>query len=227
MKKYKVIPYIIVIIVITIFVTGCNDPITDFGFDGSISGKIVDQSGNIVSGDITGAGFVVNALGDNDKVEMEMRVKGDGTFANNKLYPKSYTVWVEGPVISNQEYTIDLTGRNTVEQDFVVTPFLTIPSPTLVGNPTTTSIEVSYQITENNGYIAEIKEVYCSTVPYPTKDIGSGPSYDTKTVTLSDLQGTVSITGLSSGTKYFIRIGAKAEGSVVYNFSEQIVVNTL
>jgi hypothetical protein len=204
----------------------CNEPITDFGYDGSISGTILDQSGNIVAGDITNSGFKVNALGENDHIPMELRVKGDGTFANNKLFPQSYTVWVEGPVVAPGEITIDLTGGKSVVHDFVVTPFLSIAPPKLQGNPTSSEIKVSFSISENEGHSVGLGELYCSTVPYPNASIGSGTAYETKKVLLLANQDTATITGLSSNTKYFIRIGARADGQNVFNYSDQIEVTT-
>lgn len=207
-------------------VTACNEPITEFGFDGSLSGKIVDQSGNIVAGDITSGGFVVEALGEFDQVAMVLRVKGDGTFANNKLYPQKYTVTVKGPVITIPSVSIDLTGNKTVVQDFVLTPFLTISAPTLNGSTTSTEIKVNYNIVENDSYIASTRQLYCSVIPYPNASTGSGVGYVTKTVTLSAKQGIATVTGLTAGTKYFIRVGAKATGATAFNYSDQLIVTT-
>ncbi len=224
MKKANIITCLSFIFMMVI--SGCNEPITDFGFNGGISGKILDQSGNIVAGDITSGGFIVNALGEEDEVAMIMRVKGDGTFANLKLFPKKYTVRVEGPVFPIDEVVIDLTGNQQVEHNFTVTPFLTIAPPTLNGTPTATEIKVNYSITENNGKTAGTREVYCSNIPYPNASTGSGPYYSTVKVTLSANSGVATITGLQAGTRYFIRVGAKANGASAFNYSDQLIVTT-
>jgi hypothetical protein len=224
MKKINyIIPAFLCLLIIG---SACNEPITEFGFDGGIYGKIVDQSGNIVAGDITSGGFIVNALGEEDEVAMIMRVKGDGTFANLKLFPKKYTVRVEGPVFPIDEVAIDLTGNQQVEHNFTVTPFLTIAPPTLNGTPTATEIKVNYSITENNGKTASTREVYCSNIPYPNASTGSGPYYSTVKVTLSANSGVATITGLQTGTRYFIRVGAKANGASAFNYSDQLIVTT-
>lgn len=213
-------------LVLLILGNACNEPITDFGFDGGIYGKVVDQNGNIVPGDIASGGFMIRALGEGDEVSMDMRVKGDGTFANLKLYPKKYTVRVEGPVFPVEEVAIDLTGGQQVEHNFTVTPFLTIATPTLNGAATATEIKINYSIVGNEGKTAGTKEVYCSTVPYPNASTGSGPAYETKKVTLGTTSGIASITGLTSGKKYFIRVGSKATGASAFNYSDQLVVTT-
>lgn len=204
----------------------CNEPITDFGFDGGIYGKVVDQSGNIVPGDITSGGFMIRALGEEDEVSMDMRVKGDGTFSNLKLYPKKYVVRVEGPVFPVNEVTIDLTGNQQAEHNFTVTPFLTIATPTVNGAPASTEIKINYSIIGNNGKTIGTKEVYCSTIPYPNASTGSGPYYETKKITLNAVSGVASVTGLTAGKKYFIRIGAKATGASAFNYSDQLIVTT-
>lgn len=224
MKKIRTITYVSILLMMV--VASCNEPITEFGFEGSISGKIVDQSGIIVAGDITSGGFVVNALGDGDEVAMIMRIKGDGTFANNKLFPKVYTVSLSGPVSSSESVSIDLTGNKAVVKDFVVTPFLTIAPPTLNGSPTSTEIKVNYSIVENDGKVASTRELYCSQIPYPNASTGSGPYYVTKKLGLSAKVGTATITGLTAGTKYYIRVGAKASGASAFNYSDQLIVTT-
>jgi len=223
MKKIKT-AYLFILL--AMIISGCNEPVTEFGFDGSISGKMVDQAGNIVAGDITSGGFVVEAHGEFDQVAMVLRVKGDGTFANNKLYPQVYTVTVKGPVNTIASVSIDLTGNKTVVQDFVVTPFFTIPSPTLNGSATSTDIKVDYNIIENSGNIAATRQLYCSTIPYPNASTGSGPYFVTKTVTLTTKQGTAAVTGLTAGTKYFIRVGAKTATGTAFNYSDQLIVIT-
>lgn len=218
----------IFLVVITAIV-GCNDPITDFGFNGNLSGEIVDQStGNNLPGDITSGNFVVNALGEEDEVSMVMRVKGDGTFANSALYPQFYEVWVEGPFIESptERISIDLTGGKEVFQSFEVTPFLNIAPPEINGSPSSSEMMINYNILGNEGHTAQVREVYCSTVGHPTASTGSGPGWHTVTVELSEDQGQETITGLEPSTKYFIRIGARASEASAMNYSEQIIVTT-
>ncbi|MDR1502336.1 MAG: AAA family ATPase [Prevotella sp.] len=122
---------------------------------------------------------------------------------------------------------VDLTGGKSVIKDFTVTPLLTIPAPVLTGNPTATEISVNYQIIGNDGNIPDSREIYCSTISWPTRDTGAGgTTYTTQTVTVTDNQGTAVFTGLKPGTRYFIRIGARAAGQNIFNHSGQIIVST-
>src|SRR5690606_33953181 len=99
MKTLQIIKNGIWVAMLIVGVLSCKDEdIVDFGFDGSIAGTLKDPQGNVVPGSITSANFVVRALGQGDQVTTDMRIKGDGTFANTKLYPKPYKVWVAGPV---------------------------------------------------------------------------------------------------------------------------------
>jgi uncharacterized lipoprotein YehR (DUF1307 family) len=62
MKILNKIALIVFCWMLLLSITGCEDVITDFGFDGAISGRIVDQAGNIVPGDITSTNLSVKAL---------------------------------------------------------------------------------------------------------------------------------------------------------------------
>ncbi len=82
------------------------------------------------------------------------------------------------------------------------------------------------EIIGNEGYIPQTRNIYCGTYPYPNGRIGSGSFYSTIIVPLISNKGMETITNLSSNTKYYIRIGSKAEGSDYENFSEQIIITT-
>jgi hypothetical protein len=211
-----------------VWLASCNDPVTEFGFDGQLVGKVVDGNGNIVSGDIKSATYAVQAKGDNDLVSMVMRVKGDGTYANLKLYPQLYDVTLVGPFIESplNVGTVDLTGGKSVEKDFQVTPLLTIPAPVVNGNPSATEIKIDFNIAGNGGNTPNLREIIVSTVAWPTRTTGTGSGYFTKMTTVSENQGTATVTGLQPNTKYYVRIGARAAGQSLFNLSEQISVTT-
>lgn len=205
---------------------GCKNTITDFGFDGGISGILKDRNGNHISGDITSNSLIVRLKGENDVVTTDIRINGDGSFRNTKLYPQRYKMWVVGPVFWNQDtLNIDLASEKNIEKDLQVTPFLTLDTP-VAGNITASGAQISYRISGNDGKTVSARELYCSTNPYPTTNTGSGPFFETKKITLNDDSGTVTVPGLASKTKYYIRTGARATGSNLYNLSDQIVVTT-
>ncbi len=229
MKKLISIRYSATLLaMIFLFMAGCVDPIFDYGYDGELAGSILDPNGNIVSGDIKVATFAVHAHGELDQDPMVLRVRDDGTYANTKLYPQSYEVSLVGPFVESPvpPVTVDLTGGKKVEKDFTVTPFLTISEPSISGNPSSNQISVNYNITGNGGNTAGLREIYVSTVSWPTRTTGSGAGYFTRLVVVDDDQGTAVIDGLQPNTRYFVRIGARASGQGLFNHSKQVSVTT-
>jgi hypothetical protein len=206
----------------------CGDHnVTEFGFDGSFAGTLRDEAGNIVPGNITSGALVVKALGEGDEVTTDMRVKGDGTYQNTKLYPKKYKIWVTGPVTPVTDTAIvDFAKQKNVKQDLVVTPFISIGKPGVSGNPSSTSVDISFEMTANSGKVVSKRELYCSTNPFPDASTGSGAFYDTKKLGLNANEGTVSVSELAPQTKYYVRIGAQANGTSAFNYSEQIEIQT-
>lgn len=223
--KFNILAFCMTMLLCTM---GCQpDDIVDFGFDGSFSGILRDQNGNIVPGDITSSSLVVRALGDGDQVSTDMRVKGDGTYQNTKLSPKMYKIWIAGPVtLGTDTLFIDFSKEKSVVKDLVVTPFVSINPPAVVGNPTSTSVDINYEIAGNDGKTISKRELYCSTNPYPNTSTGSGPYFETKKVVLNADEGNISVMDLTPQTKYFIRIGAQATGASGFNYSEQITITT-
>ncbi len=222
MKAYK--NFMLLLLIILVFTTySCSYLETDFGFEGSISGKIEDSNGNPLYGDINANNLIVRLLGENDKETIDIRVKGDGTFQNVRMYPKLHKAWVEGPIVFSDTVLIDFGETLDQVHDFTITPLI---SPKITnGTPTGTSINVEYSIIPTDANTVSKKEIYCSTVKYPTASIGSMTNiYTTKTVTLAALSGNAEITGLVSGTTYFLRIGAQASASKIMNYSNQIEI---
>lgn len=227
MKILDKIKSLIFCLLFLLLITGCQKLVTDFGFDAAISGKVVDQAGNIVPGDITTTNLSVKALGDGDKVTMDMRVKGDGTYQNTKLFPKKYRIWITGPVTPVADtLRVDLAANKTIVNDFVVIPFITVDKPAVVGSPAATSANVSYGMTANSGKVVSKRELYCSNVPYPNASTGSGPFFNTVKVTLTTNSGTAAVTGLTASTTYYLRIGVQATGATGMNYSDQITFST-
>ncbi|MFC5410281.1 hypothetical protein ACFPMF_13225 [Larkinella bovis] len=206
--------------------TACERDVTDFGFDGSISGTIKDQAGNIVPGTTTANALTVQVRGATDQVATVVRVKGDGTFQNTKLFPSQYRIWISGPAtLVGDTVRVDLAAERVWMKDLVVVPFISVKPPVAAGS-TATSVNVSFDMTANSGKTVATRELYCSTVPYPDASIGAGPGYDTKRVALTTNSGTATVTGLLSKTKYYIRIGAQATGVSSMNYSDQLTVTT-
>jgi hypothetical protein len=229
MKDNKIIKYLAIICILGLAnLTGCNEPIEDFGFDGQLRGKVVDANGDFISGDNKVATYAVHALGERDRVSMVMRIKPDGTYANAKLFPQSYKVWLIGPFIGARTDTvvIDLTGGKEILKDFQVIPLLNVAKPTINGNPTATQVKIDYNVAGNGGNTPNLREIYVSTVAWPTRTTGTGIGYASVNTTVTANQGTATISGLKPNTKYYVRVGARASGQSQFNHSDQISFTT-
>lgn len=226
MKKYKEILKYVTFILIFGLLAGCDKNITDFGFDASISGNVFDDDGNLVSGDVNSNVFVVNILGESETVSKQIKVDAKGFYKNTKLFPQPSKVWLEGAVASTVDTLyIDFSTDKIQNIDFTVTPNLTLETPVLE-DVTSKSITVSYNMIENGGNTFKKGYVIFSTVPYPTKAIGSGPSYSSANWRVYSTSGTLTLDELESGVTYYIRSMAYTNGANAYNFSHQLIVTT-
>jgi hypothetical protein len=198
-----------------------------YGNDRAVSGTMKDKAGNIIAGDITTTDLIVKALGAGDVVTTDMRVAGDGTFGNDKLFAKKYAIWVSGPVITSDTFTVDLKAEKKVAHDFLVTPFVLINTPAVSGNLTATTVDIQYAMTVLSGHTVTKRELYCSTNPFPNAIIGSGYGYTTTKVTLTGDAGTATVTGLVTKTQYYIRVGTQTSDGKGFNYSPQIMITTL
>ncbi|MDR8389693.1 DUF3823 domain-containing protein [Aliifodinibius sp. S!AR15-10] len=228
--KTTKVPILVFMAICVTVLAGCSETVTDFGYDGQISGMILDQNGNPVSGDVSNAALTVFVLGEEDRVPLELRVNGDGSYANLQLYPQSYEVWIDGPVDAPGRQTVDLTG-DRVEHNITVTPFLAIsePSASISGG----DLQVTYDINPSQGHAAEERIVLVSTVAKVGVNTGSGARWQTRAETVSSNSGTATITlddDLLSmaeergGGNLHVRVAARSDQTSDWNYSVPIVV---
>lgn len=212
------------LLITSLLMIKCEFSETDFGHDSALKGTVKDKSGTPLYADINSNTLVVKLLGENDKQAIDIRVNGDGSYQNTKIYPKKHEVWLEGPIVSSEKVVVDFAANPDQVLDFSVTPHISAKLNTATGSGT--SITIDYLLTANEGNTIKKKEVYCSTVKYPTAATGSRTNvYFTKTVALTTNSGTFKIDGLTAGVKYYIRIGAQSGVSAVFNYSNQIEVS--
>jgi len=219
----KYLKYISVFILSLFLLSGCE--LSDVEeFKGTITGVIFDTNQKIVPSDIMSNTLIVKVLGEGDITPITIRVKGDGTYQNTNLFPKKHKAWIEGPIIPIDTFEVDLTGKQHVEKDITVIPYISI-SNEIVNAPLANSVKVKYAITANTSAAAIKREIYCSTLKYPTSSSGSGPFYSSVKATITNNQGEITLSGLVSNTKYFIRIGANVNGKSM-NYSPQLEIST-
>lgn len=214
MIKIKYLP----LAVLFLLFTGCTLS-DEEKFGGIISGKVVEENDSIVPGDITSNTLLIYLQGENDISPLFMRVKGDGTYQNVNLYPQNYKVWLSGPIANSDTFNIDISG--SVVKKITVKPYLSIKNRQV--SQSSNSVTVKYTIKENTDKSVTQREIYCSTVMFPTGQIGSGPYYSTKKISLPNNEGEITIPNLNSGNSYYIRIGAKVNNQQM-NYSSQIKV---
>lgn len=210
------------VFLMSVSLTQCDKKDDSSSYSGAITGTIKDNNNIALHGDLNSNNIIVRLLGEGDKSTTDIRVNGEGEYTNNRMFPKKYKAWLEGPIVTPDTIVIDLSTGNKLK-DFMVMPFIftKVINCTVVG----TSISVDYSLLENASYVIDKKEVYCSTVPYPTASTGSRTNvYFTKIVPLPASVGSILIDDLTPG-KYYVRIGAKAKSSVLLNYSNQFEVS--
>ena len=209
------------VFLVLVLLTQCNKKDDFSSYSGAITGTIKDNNNIVLHGDLNSNNIIVRLLGEGDKSTTDIRVNGEGEYTNTRMFPKTYKAWLEGPIVTSDTIVVDLSTGDQVK-DFVTVPliFPKVINCTVVG----TSVSVDYSLLENAGNVIDKKEVYCSTVPYPTASTGSRTNvYFTKIVSLPVSAGSILIEALTPG-KYYIRIGAKAKSSVLLNYSNQFEV---
>lgn len=218
----KYITYISIFISSLFVLSGCKFSDVE-EFNGTITGVISDANEKIVPADIMSNTLVVKVLGEGDITPITIRVKGDGRYQNTNLFPKKYSVWLEGAIVPITAFDVDLT-KGYIEKNITVTPYLSI-SNEIIGTPLASSVKVKYKITTNTTSVPAKREIYCSTLTYPTANSGSGPYYSSQKVVITNDEGEATITGLTTNTKYYIRTGANVSGKGM-NYSPQLEITT-
>ncbi|PKA97754.1 uncharacterized protein DUF3823 [Flavobacteriaceae bacterium MAR_2009_75] len=213
--------------------SGCSEEIKDFGFDGKIQGSVLDQNGNVVAGDASNAELTVFILGAEDRVPLELRVNNDGTYANLHLFPQSYSLWIEGPVVGPSEsnpINVDLNG-GLVENDITVTPFLVIDQPTATISDNT--ISINYNISPSSGHMVDEIKILVSTVKKVGVDTGNGPRWQTREENPVDNSGTQTVeldeellnaAAEGGNGELTIRVAAKSDQTTAWNLSLPLVI---
>lgn len=215
----------IFLMLISVFMICCNKKDEFTSFNGAINGTVKDAGGIPLYGDLNSNNIIIRLLGENDKSTTDIRLNGVGDYQNLKMFPKKYKLWIEGPIVKFDTLMADLIGQNVQVKNFTAIPLI-LPKISK-GSVSGTTINVDYSLTPNAGNIVDKKEIYCSSVPFPTAATGSRTNvYVTKTVALTTDAGSVPITSLTPG-KYYVRIGVKAKTAILMNYSNQIELTVL
>ncbi len=217
----------------------------------TISGKIIDQNGNAIQiehGD--GARITLWDIGycENPK-EQYLKVKGDGSFINTKIFKSKYNIVAEGPFVpliqidKNGNILSDKSLKNVTEENFedivfTVEPYLTLDwaeEPVINDNG---SVTVKFNLnrgTDNPDYQKPLMDVslFISTTQYV--GISNYNKFYLTKVEKAKADAMIGKTNvmtstidtthpLEKGRPYYIRIGARMDftniwGGNNYNYT--------
>lgn len=141
-------------------------------------------------------------------------IKADGEFENDNLFAGTYKVLpTEGAFLSPDTQVININGRQKV--DFKVIPFLSVKaSVTTAPNKVITNYTISRTVVTDNIVLCTS---YCSRVPNVSNTINEySKSHDLSKMSASDIlskQFTDTISGLTSGSTYYVRVGARTNNA--------------
>jgi len=152
--------------------------------------------------------------------------KPDGSFENSNIFSGQYKVIPnQGAFFPADTALINVSGLTTV--NFKVTPFLTVTATISVGSQ---SVITNYVISrERVGDKIMIAKTLVSAFPSVSNIINEfSASHDLSTTPDNVVLGTSysdTITGLTSGRTYYVRVGAEtANANNKYNYSEVVPI---
>lgn len=233
--KNRILKYLLLIAVIAI-----QQSCTFFEVDNlelpeeTLKGQLIDKKGNPIQveyGD--GARIILLDFGAHENPqELYLKVKGDGTFINTRIFNSVYDIIAEGPFVplKQTDKDIDLTQngvhiKGDVDITFTVEPFLElgwIGEPTANSDGTFTVNFTMIRGTDNTEYHKGLQDVrlFIST----TEFVGNG-DYDNNASPMIKGDNATGMLGknnslttninsskpLEKGRPYYIRVGARTD----------------
>jgi hypothetical protein len=229
MKIFMIRKAIILLLVFALF-NSCGK-IDNYDFpDGGIYGTITDLTTDegIQSEAPNGFNIKMFEKGGMMNTPITFAGKPDGTFENALVFQNEYRILpVEGPFFNITDTAVVQVGSRT-EVNFSVIPFLTVTGVTVT--PGEGKVTVSYSIsrTRVSGKI-NYRKTFVSKIPTVNNSfnhfVKSTATSSIPDATLLATTFTDVVTGLASGTKYWVRVGALADGNGYnslkrYNYSK-------
>lgn len=221
----------IFIILFVISVCSSCGEIDNYDFpDGGIYGTIIDITTDEGIQSEAPNGFNIKLFEKGGMINTPITFSGkpDGSFENALIFQNEYKVLpVEGPFFNITDTAVIQVGSHT-EVNFEVIPFLSITGVTVT--PEAGKVIVSYGISRAQvGGKINFRKTFVSKIPTVNNSYNNFVK-STNTASTSDeaLLSTIftdEVTGLTSGTKYWVRVGAVADGNGFnslkrYNYSK-------
>lgn len=196
----------------------------------SYEGRLVDMvTGENVPVEYSTASLLFGDLDYNPEQPVSYYIKPDGTFSNDRMIPGRYEVYARGAFVKvDTLHAYDMSGKESFELKVMPNISLKVTDISVSGGG---RCSVSAEYTVNCASSSMEFSLVWGTVPFPgavtaSIDTGAEASSWQKKYTVSGTEGTanVSTPALAKGKTYYVRVGAKANGSDFWNYSDQYVV---
>lgn len=192
----------------------------------TLSGKVIDNvtNGMIENGGVN-SGTIIQIFEGNSKQPILSNSFPDGRFENAVLFPGNYKLFTIGAFrIVGDTTRISITDNTEVEIKVLPNVRLKATLQSFVG--TTATVKVEYSKVHADQTLNQLAVVW-STINNPNLFTFFGGGQKTETVTSQNLttgEKIFTITGLTAGTKYYIRAAGRtfAPGNY-YNYSTTIM----
>lgn len=220
--KIKNIYYSIFII---LSVIGCNKIDNYDAPSATLTGKVVDDVTNeTIQNAGVNSGTRIQLFEENSKQPIVSNSFPDGRFVNAALFPGNYKLYPLGAFrIVGDTVRLNISGVTAAEVR--VLPNIRLKAAVQAITGTTGTIKVEYSKVHTSEVINQLGVVW-STIDNPniTTFFGGGQKMETVTsLNLTTGERTISITGLTAGTKYYIRaVGLTNNPGKYYNYSATI-----
>ena len=191
----------------------------------TLTGKVLDNvTNNMIENGGVNSGTIIQIFEGHTKQPILSQTFPDGHFVNAALFPGKYKLFAVGAFKMVGD-TLDITMTTNTNIDIKVLPNIRLTATLQSIVATTATVKVDYEKVFADQTLTQLAVVW-STIDNPNLYTFFGGGQKTETVTSQNLTTgsmTFPITGLTAGTKYFIRAAGRtdAPGSY-YNYSTTI-----
>ncbi|MEN6353879.1 MAG: DUF3823 domain-containing protein [Bacteroidales bacterium] len=191
----------------------------------TLSGKVLDSStNNMIENGGVNSGTIIQIFEGNSKQPILSQSYPDGHFVNAALFPGDYRLFAVG-AFKMVEDTMDITINKNTEIDIKVNPNVRLTASIVNSTSTTATVKVDYVKVFADQTLNQIAVAW-STINNPNLYTFAGGGQITENVSSQGLTSgsmNFTITGLTAGTKYFIRAAARTNAAGnYYNYSTTI-----
>jgi hypothetical protein len=211
-----------------LYFSGCT--LDNYGVaDATLTGRIIDVDTNEPMPTQTPNGAIIRMYeyykNDWSLQPYDIWVKQDGSFENKFVFSGDYRIVAQGPFTAMDAIEMNISGNKTL--DIKVIPHLRL---TVNATANGTGIDVSTQISKSANANKIMSVVFlCGKTPYVDRNIFV-KSVVTNLSSISDQEiiaktYSATLTGLTPGVTYYVRVGAFADNaSAYYNYSKIIEI---